>query len=80
MSLAVDTMHGLSPSSKMPTQLQPKKTKAVLVIDMASKVIICLVITNKMEHSSFKSGLVVQVAKRSKEDWLLVLQFSFGLK
>ena len=33
-----------------------------------------LYITNKAERFSFKNGRAVQVAKRLKEDWFLVLQ------
>ena len=34
-----------------------------------------VVITNKMEHFSFKSGCGMQVMKLIKEDWPIVLQF-----
>ena len=34
MALAINVMHGRGPSNK---QLQPKKTKAVLAVDIAAK-------------------------------------------
>ena len=34
-----------------------------------------LYIANKMEHFSFKSACVIWVAKRLKEDWLVMLWY-----
>ena len=38
-----------------------------------------LYITNKAERFSFKSGRAVCVAKLTKPDWLVVLQYEFLL-
>ena len=50
---------------------------AVLVINIAAKGVIrtyVLYITKKTEHFSIKSGCVVQVVKRLKEEGIIVLQ------
>ena len=42
---------------------------------MAAKALYALYTTNNIERFSFKIGCVVRVAKRLKENWLLVLRY-----
>ena len=56
MTLAVNIMHGHGPSNKIHHQLQAKKTnlrKAVLVVNIATKVFYALFIAKKTEHTPF---------------------------
>ena len=75
MALAVNTVNGHSSSNEMHHQLQPNKTKVMLVsaVNIAAKAVYPSFITNKMKHTSFKSRCFVQVAKHLKEDWFIVL-------
>ena len=52
MALAVNIMHGYSPSDEMRDQLQPKKTKVRLhqPLIMQHKASYVLYIANKMDH------------------------------
>ena len=65
MVRAINIIHGCGPRNKMYPQ-----NKAVLVDNM---VLYALYITNKVGRFSFKSGCVIQVAKRLKEDWFIVV-------
>ena len=54
--------------------------KAVLAVNIAAKAITCAVHCQKDITFSFKIGCVVQMAKRSKENWLVTFlksKFSF---
>ena len=62
MTLAVDVINRRGPSNEMCRQLQPKKTKVTLLSEyITTKDIYLPFITNKTEHTSFKSGCVVRV-------------------
>ena len=60
MAFAVDIMHGYGLSNKMHFQLQPKKARGALAINIAAKVLYTLYISNK---TSFESGYVIWVVK-----------------
>ena len=72
MALPIDTINGCGPSNETHSQLLPKKTK--VADHITAKPFYWLYITNKMKCFTFKSGHVMQVAKRLKEDWLTVFQ------
>ena len=46
---------------------------AVLAINIAVKGILPAVITNKMEHSSFKCEHIIWIATHSKQTWIIAL-------
>ena len=74
MVLAIDIMHGRGSSKEMRLQLQPDKAKVTLCIIRQQKALYTLCITNKMDHSSFKSGRVIHVAN-SLKDWFILLLY-----
>ena len=63
MAFAVDIMHGYGLSNKTHSQLQIKKARGALAINIAAKVLYTLYISNKTECSSFESGYVIWVVK-----------------
>ena len=75
-ALAINKIHGHGPCSQIGIQLQPKKAMVRLLWPLIwqQKALYVLYIANKTKFFSFKSGCVLRVPKRLKEDWLVVLR------
>ena len=83
MALTFDVIiHGRVPSKKtLPVIAKEVQDNAVLAISITANYILHIVhYTNKIEHFSFISGCVMQVAKLLKEHWIVMLWQQLRLK